>query len=186
MHATQLLSFLVVNFVRWAPLSHAAIVSPYAHNLGTSIVIAGNEVPYGGSLCLVPEDFTPCTTNHANPDCFVCNGDTPCPYGQLDVKYREQNIGINPVPGYGLWQGPFPRNFASPEHVQYINAFVYDGSDLHLHNLYANLPPSSRLVGYDFTFLSGLPSNVTGLLRYGTSSVCVHATLGNYPKSYSL
>eukprot|EP00959_Pyramimonas_sp_CCMP1952_P143820 3011014-Pyramimonas_sp.AAC.1 len=156
-------ALVVVYITSWKQFSYAD--SHYTHHLGQNITIADNVVPWGSTLCITPQDLVPCVNDTSG--CTLCDGDEPCSYSQLVVKYGEQNDAMIPVPSFSRWRGPFARSVASPDWYQYINAFVYDGVDIYHHPLYANLDPAAGRVEHNLTFRTGSPSNSSDLLRFG-------------------
>ncbi|KAK3280273.1 hypothetical protein CYMTET_11886 [Cymbomonas tetramitiformis] len=68
------------------------------HTTVGGIEIAGNLVPWGGTLCLTPEDLVSFTANCPQSDCTEGGCKWPqCGYEKFEVIYVEINEGVEPV-----------------------------------------------------------------------------------------
>lgn len=69
------------------------------HTTVGGISVAGNLVPWGGTLCLTPDDLV--TFENTCPTCTSSEGGcvyaTDCIYQRFDVSYVEINQGVPPV-----------------------------------------------------------------------------------------
>ena len=71
--------------------------------------------------------------------------------GCVRVTYTEQNDGVEPVPAWGEWRGPYSRTLPSPEWTQYVNQLNYDGTALVRQPLFHNLDRAAGAVRHNLT-----------------------------------
>jgi hypothetical protein len=67
------------------------------------------------------------------------------------VIYSEQNDGVDPVPAWGEWRGPYSRSLPSPEWTQYVNRLNYDDAQLVRQPLFNNLDRAAGTVSHTLT-----------------------------------
>jgi hypothetical protein len=127
-----------------APLT---LLYTLGHHIPTGLTVWGKPVPYGGAVCVTPDDFVSQAVSQAQCYREICFGAEcarlACVSANVAVGYQESNLQI-----YALSGG-------------YTNTLLYDGAPLlatpHVDGL---VPGGSRNLSFDFRFGSPLTDNV--------------------------